>query len=106
MSRLTRDATTEPVLRDQILRRADPKQHSQPHPVDPYSAICDDHTHIHTYIHTYINIRGVDGNASHGINETQRKCVSRVCVSRSVNSTWNKSIHAPSQGTMSPSTNG
>ena len=23
-----------------------------PYPVDPYSAICHDHTYIHTYIHT------------------------------------------------------
>ena len=64
MSRLTRDGTAEPVSRDQILRRergqgninfpcsADHKQDWQPYPVDPYSAICDDHTYIHTYIHT------------------------------------------------------
>ena len=25
----------------------------QDYPVDPYSAICDDHTYIHTYVHTY-----------------------------------------------------
>ena len=59
MSRLTRDGTTEPVSRDQILRRerqaqeniyflcsANLDQDWQPYPVDPYSAICDDHTYI------------------------------------------------------------
>ena len=56
MSRLTRDGTAEPVSRDQILRyargqgnihfpcSADHEQDWQPYPVDPYSAICDDHT--------------------------------------------------------------
>ena len=60
MSRLTRDGTAEPVLRDQILRHvrgqgdvhfrcsADHEQDWQPYPVDPYSAICDDRTYIHT----------------------------------------------------------
>ena len=60
MSRLTRDGTTEPVSRDQTLRHAqgqgdiifpcsaDHEQDWQPDPVDPYSAICDDHTYIHT----------------------------------------------------------
>ena len=55
--------TAEPVPRDQILRHArgqgninfpcsaDHEQDWQPYPVDPYSAICDDHTYIHTYIH-------------------------------------------------------
>ena len=67
MSRLTRDGTAEPVSRDQILRHArgqgnihfpcsaDHEQDWQPYPVDPYSAICDDHTYItcdgHIYIH-------------------------------------------------------
>ena len=62
MSRLTRDGTAESVSRDQILRHArgqgnvhfpcsaDHEQDWQPYPVDPYSAICDDHTYIHTYI--------------------------------------------------------
>ena len=66
MSRLTRDGTAEPVPRDQILRHArgqgnihfpcsaDHEQDWQPYPVDPYSAICDDHTYIHTYIHTCV----------------------------------------------------
>ena len=61
MSRLTRDGTAEPVSRDQILRHArgqgnihfpcsaDHEQDWQPYPVDPYSAICDDHTYIHTH---------------------------------------------------------
>ena len=64
MSSLTRDGTAEPVSRDQILRHArgqgnihfpcsaDHEQDWQLYPVDPYSAICDDHTYIHTYIHT------------------------------------------------------
>ena len=61
MSRLTRDGTAELVSRDQILRHprgqgniqfpcsVDHEQDWQPYPVDPYSAICDDHTYIHTY---------------------------------------------------------
>ena len=56
MSRLTRDGTAEPVSLDQILRHArgqgninfpcsaDHEKDWQPYPVDPYSAICDDHT--------------------------------------------------------------
>ena len=56
MGRLTRVGTAEPVSRDQILRHArgqgniifpcsgDHEQDWQPYPVDPYSAICDDHT--------------------------------------------------------------
>ena len=62
MSRPTRDGTAEPVSRDQILRHArgqgdinfpcsaDHEQDWQPYPVDPYSAIFDDHTYIHTII--------------------------------------------------------
>ena len=62
MSRLTRDGTAEPVSRDQILRHArgqgninfscsaDHEQDWQPYPVDPYSAICDDHTYIHVCV--------------------------------------------------------
>ena len=68
MSRLTRDGTAEPVSRDQILRNvreqgnvhfpcpADHEQDWQPYPVDPYSAICDDHTDIHTYILLHTSI--------------------------------------------------
>ena len=56
MSRLTRDVTTEPVSRDQILRREreqgnihfpcsdDHEQGWQPYPVDPYSCYMCDHT--------------------------------------------------------------
>ena len=61
MNRLTRDGTTESVSRDQLLRPArrqgntcihfpcpaDHEQDWQPYPVDPYSAICDDHTYLH-----------------------------------------------------------
>ena len=36
---------------------ADHEQDWQPYPVDPYSAICDDHTYIHTYIHIYILLK-------------------------------------------------
>ena len=62
MSRLTRDGKAEPVSRDQILRHArgqgnihfpcsaDHKQDWQPYPVDPYSAICGDHTYIHACV--------------------------------------------------------
>ena len=61
MSRLTRDGTAGPVSRDQILRHAGTGEYSfslfscheqdwQPYPVDPYSALFDDHTYIHTYI--------------------------------------------------------
>ena len=69
MSRLTRDGTAEPVSRDQILRHArgqgnvhfpcsaDHEQDWQPYPVDPYSAICDDHTYIHTIDSTTLNMR-------------------------------------------------
>ena len=58
MNRLRRDGTAEPVSLDQILRHtrgqgnlhflclADHEQDWQPYPVDPYSAICDDHTYI------------------------------------------------------------
>ena len=61
MSRLTRDGTAEPVSRDQILRRergqgniifpcsVDHEWDWQPYPVDPYSAICNDHTYIHSH---------------------------------------------------------
>ena len=58
MDRLTRDGTAEPISRDQILRRergrgknvyfpcsADHEQDWQSYPVDPYSAISDDHTY-------------------------------------------------------------
>ena len=70
MSRLTRDGTAEPVSRDQILRHArgqgninfpcsaDHEQDWQPYPVDPSSAICDDHnTHMHPLGGKIINNR-------------------------------------------------
>ena len=60
MSRLTRGGTAESVSRDQVFRdvrggqgniyfpcSADHEQDWQPYPVDPYSAICDDHTYKH-----------------------------------------------------------
>ena len=67
---LTRDGTAEPVSRDQILRHArgqgnvhfpssaDHEQDWQPYLVDPYSAICDDHT----YIHIQLSTRGTVGS--------------------------------------------
>ena len=79
MSRLTRDGTAEPVSRDQILRHArgqgnvhfpcsaDHEQDWQPYTVDPYSAICDDHTYIHTVSWGKANTNPVDKRA---INET------------------------------------
>ena len=54
----------EPVSRDQIFRHvrgqgnihfpcsAYHEQDWQPLPVDPHSAICDDHTYIHTYAYS------------------------------------------------------
>ena len=60
MSKLTQDVRAEPVSRDQILRHArgqgnihfpcsaDHEQDWLPHPVHPYSAMCDEHTYIHT----------------------------------------------------------
>ena len=105
MSRLTRDGTAEPVSRDQILRHArgqgnvhfpcsaDHEQDWQPYPVDPYSAICDDHTYIHTYIHTvnpkrissknepeYHDDIGVHPTCYH--NSSVRACAVCVCVVR------------------------
>ena len=68
MNRLTRDGTAEPVSRDQILRHAreqgnihfpcsaDHEREWQPYPVDPYSAICDDHTYIYIYIYIHIYV--------------------------------------------------
>ena len=65
MGRLTRDGAAEPVSQDQILRHvrgqgniqfpgsADHVQDWQTYPVDPYSAICDDHT-IHHVLCVFI----------------------------------------------------
>ena len=78
MSRLTRDGTAEPVSRDQILRHArgqgnvhfpcsaGHEQDWRPYPVDPYSAICDDHTYIHTYVR--IDLIRFDFMAQEGTN--------------------------------------
>ena len=72
MSRLTRDGTAEPVSRDQIHRRkrrqgstdfpcsADHEQDCQPYPVDPYSAMSDDHTYVMT-THTHKHLVDVNG---------------------------------------------
>ena len=51
MSLLTRDGTAEPVLRDQILRRERGRENSTTSRIgnlalDPYSAVCDDHTYL------------------------------------------------------------
>ena len=57
-----RDGTAELISRDQTLRHArgqgniifscpaDHEQDWQPYPVDPYSAICDDHTYTYYII--------------------------------------------------------
>ena len=60
---MTRDGTPEPVSRDQILRRerkqvninflpcsVDHRQDWRLYLVDPYSAICDDHTYSETLL--------------------------------------------------------
>ena len=110
MSRLTRDGTAEPVSRDQILRHArgqgninfpcsaDHKQDWQPYPVDPYSAICDDHTYIHTYSGTrkrcrkgsvgpvaansnIVEINKEAGGGAQGTLSLSKNCTSRESVS-------------------------
>ena len=72
MSRLTRDGTAEPVSRDQILRHArgqgnihfpcsaDHEQDWQPYSVDPYFAVCDDHTYTYIHILGRINASGIE----------------------------------------------
>ena len=84
MSRLTRDRTAEPVSRGQILRHArgqgnvifpcsaDHEQDWQPYPVDPYSAICDDHTYIRRDTHRL----GVEGGR--GRNDDTTAAVRRT----------------------------
>ena len=76
MSRLTRDGTAEPVSRDQILRHArgqgninfpcsaEHEQDWQPYPVDPYSAICDDHTYLPKYFDNFPS----EGGCSEGLD--------------------------------------
>ena len=78
MSRLTRDGTAKPPSRDPILGyergqgniyfslSADHDQDWQPYPVDPHSAISDDHTYIHIYWCVLILIGSI-------------YCVRRVC---------------------------
>ena len=81
MSRLTRDGTAESISRDQILRHArgqgdinfpcsaDHEQDWQPYPVDPYSAICDEHTYILSLEHYLLIIsRGWDYHAIDPLN--------------------------------------
>ena len=65
---MARDGTAEPVSRDQILRHARGQgninfpcsayheQDWQPYPVDPYSAICNDHTYAR-YLYTVRRIQ-------------------------------------------------
>ena len=88
MKRLTRDGTAEPVSRDQILRHeggqgnihfpcsADHEHDWQPYPVDPYSAIYDDHTYIHagTCIYAYIFF-GLATNALNVRNNNNNWCI-------------------------------
>ena len=87
MRRLTRDGTAEPVSRDQILRHTRgqgniifPVQLTTSkignlNPVDPYSAICDDHTYIHTS-------RGHTGGRSHRIFHPPSFCGACLNFSR------------------------
>ena len=84
MNRLTRDGTADPVSRDQILRHArdqgnvhfpssaDHEQDWQPYPVDPYSAICDDHTYV--YIHTYRKKKSKSKQQQKGKTKQNRTC--------------------------------
>ena len=118
MSRLTRDGTAEPVSRDQILRHArgqgnvhfpcsaDHEQDWQPYPVDPYSAICDDHTYTHTYIRgsqsgTWSQ-RGTKVNGSHhGDNPLLRPTGIQIATKRyaalqAMAPTDNKTVHQTS----------
>ena len=96
MSRLARDGTAELVSRDQILRHArgqgnihfpcsaDHEQDWQPYPVDPYSAICDDHTYIHTYIQcdsTTFSLKTLKSN---------RRSVVNAPINSRVHGYWNK----------------
>ena len=57
---------------------ADHEQDWQPYPVDPYSAICDDHTYIHTYIHTGTKLLSLGRTES-----TYRQALSGVPIFRS-----------------------
>ena len=138
MSRLTRDGTVEPVSRDQILRHArglgnihfpcsaDDEQDWQPYAVDPYSAICDDHTYtyihtyihayiIHTYIHTYIHKRKKplnscrrQGGNGGDFGGTRKRCRKGSVGPAAANSNIveiNKEAGGGAQGTLSLSKN-
>ena len=108
MSRLTRDGTAEPVSRDQILRHArgqgnihfpcsaDHEQDWQPYPVDPYSAICDDHTYIHTYIfHLFLVCCMVTHNILLTAFCESSPQVARVCnISAAVLCQGSRTLHA------------
>ena len=86
MNGLTRDRTTEPVSRDQILRReqeqgstrfpcsADREDNWQPYPVDPYSVESDDD-------HIYILIVGEPLFLVGSLNRLKRRV---QCVCRDV----------------------
>ena len=110
ISRLTRDGTAEPVSRDQILRHArgqgnvhfpcsaDHEQDWQPYPVDPYSAICDDHT----YIHTIINSGGLRGYCTttctplgQQVRINTSMCVDHVCTYLCMVITYSKGKDQP-----------
>ena len=97
MSRLTRDGTAESVSRDQNLRHArgqgnvhfpcsaDHEQDWQPYPVDPYSAICDDHTYIHTYIHVSVSLLQVSVSLLQEVSVSLLQMyVSFQCLAQSV----------------------
>ena len=55
-----------------FLCSADHEQNWQPYPVDPYSAICDDHTYIHTYIHA-LSYSGYITRAVHADRRTHTR---------------------------------
>ena len=94
MNRLTRDGTAEPVSRDQILRHArgqgnvhfpcsaDHEQDWQPsYPVDPYPAICDDHTYIHnTYILATCLVGDLQNGSTRYWNYLENYYWSRTCA--------------------------
>ena len=85
MSRLTRDGTAEPVSRDQILRHArgcsaDHEQDWQPYPVDPYSAICDDHTYIHIHTPDSEQASITEWHGPHGVAHISKEGHSRIVL--------------------------
>ena len=99
-SRLTRDGTTaEPVSRDKLLRRergqgkfhfsfsVDHELDWQPYPVDPYSAICHDHTRIHIYIEQQIIINSRTGPNGAVMYNLINKSMDKTCTNtqRSLN---------------------